>query len=91
MSLTANQVRDGLIEAGADPAVVRKLALDCEKERRDNPDTYRKCPRCYGYHSIRGNFDDLCDPCVKTILEHFPEHPSVPHIRAAMARWSTPR
>jgi len=27
----------------------------------------------------------LCDKCQQIILEDFPDHPSVPHIRAALA------
>ena len=39
-----------------------------------------KCPRCWHMsHSL--NFDNLCNHCVAVILEDFPEHASVPHIK----------
>ena len=87
MSLTTNQSRDRLIESF--PMMVndlRILALDCESDRKKDLETYSKCPRCYGHHSVRGNFDNLCDGCVKTILEHFPEHESVAGIKKCLSR-----
>jgi hypothetical protein len=42
-----------------------------------------KCPRCWHWHGVRENFDNLCDSCCKVILADFPNHPSVAHIRAA--------
>ena len=92
MSLTPNQARDNLAEA-LEPMntetirAIKKAAQDCEQERKADLETYLKCPRCYGQHSVHGNFDDLCDPCIKTILEYFPNHASVPHIKAALAQW----
>lgn len=59
-----------------------------------------KCPRCWHWHGVIENFghlpeeieakpelekEKLCDGCQKTILENFPDHPSVPHIKAALA------
>jgi hypothetical protein len=64
------------------------MAADATEARKLDPETYARCPRCYGYHSIHGNFDNLCDPCQLTIQREFPDHPSVPHIRAAMAKWA---
>lgn len=59
-----------------------------------------KCPRCWRWHGVLENFghepgcalpegrnpdrEKLCDRCQKIILEHFPDHPSVPHIKAAV-------
>lgn len=57
-----------------------------------------KCPRCLHWHGVTENFghtpediaadpelarEKLCDDCQALILEHFPNHPSVPHILAA--------
>ena len=91
MSLTTNQARDALLEViPLNTAMVRELknhALEATEKRKQDAETYFHCPRCYGEHSVRGNFDNLCDGCVKTILEHFPEHESVPLITAALAWW----
>jgi hypothetical protein len=90
--MTTNEARDRLIEETPlnteTIRAIKKWAQHAEDERKADPETYAKCPRCYGHHSVRGNFDNLCDGCVKTILEHFPDHESVPHIRAALAKWS---
>jgi hypothetical protein len=42
-----------------------------------------KCPRCYR-HTPEGhfNFDHLCDRCCTVILDLFPNHWSVPDIKA---------
>ena len=92
--LTPNQIRDALFESApltTDAAVaIKNLALKLTEARKQSPEEYLRCPRCYGYHSIHGNFDSLCDPCQQTILRHFPEHESIPHIRAALARWKVP-
>lgn len=92
-SLTPNQARDGLLECLGPVSTkmvreVMKLARECTEERKADPETYLRCPRCYGYHSVHGNFDNLCDQCQQTILQHFPDHESVPHIKAALAKWS---
>lgn len=91
-SLTPAQARDALLSrrnlTTDEVVMIKKLYGRCVDERKADPETYTKCPRCYGLHSVRGNFDDLCDGCVKTILEHFPNHASVPHIKAAFAKWT---
>ena len=46
-----------------------------------------ECPRCRIVHTIQHNYDNLCDRCCKVLVEDFPDHESVPHIRAAMAAW----
>ncbi len=51
-----------------------------------------KCPRCKKTTAAgRFNFDGLCDRCQELILEHFPDHESVPFIKASLeaqrARW----
>lgn len=90
--MTTNQARDNLLEAlplTTDIASeIKNLAHEANEERKQDAETYSRCPRCYGYHSIHGNFDNLCDQCQQTILEHFPDHASVPHIKAALAKWS---
>lgn len=89
--MTTNQARDSLLESAPltteTVREIRNFAQEANDERKLDTETYFKCPRCFGQHSIHGNFDNLCDPCVKTILEYFPNHPSVPHIRAALAKW----
>ena len=89
--MTTNQARDGLLEAV--PLTtdivqeIKHVAQEANDRRKADPD-YVKCPRCYGYHSVHGNFDNLCDNCQRTILEYFPNHASVPHIKAALAKWT---
>lgn len=90
--MTTNQARDSLLESmplnTEGIREIRNLAQHAEDERKADPETYFKCPRCYGHHSVRGNFDNLCDGCVKTVLENFPEHASVPHIKEALGKWN---
>lgn len=43
-----------------------------------------KCPRCWHWHGVIENFDNLCDKCQKIILTDFPNHPSVPYIKSAL-------
>lgn len=92
--MTPSQARDAALEGVAlhldAVRALRNAALDCTADRAaDTAGTYLQCPRCKGWHSIHGNFGDLCDGCQRTILEHFPEHESAPHIRAALARWKS--
>lgn len=49
---------------------------------RDDPN-YVKCPRCWIYHSIKDNYDCLCDRCCRVLVDAFPNHESVPHIKAS--------
>ena len=88
--MTTNQARDNLLEAiPLTTEIVRELknlAQQANEARTLDADTYSKCPRCYCHHSIHGNFDNLCDQCQKTILQHFPDHESVPRIIAALAK-----
>ncbi len=59
-----------------------------------------KCPRCWHWHGVTDNFghlpeeievnpslakEKLCDRCQQTILKDHPNHPSVPHIKTALA------
>lgn len=62
-----------------------KWGRECTEARKSDPETYSKCPRCYGYHSYHGTFDNLCMDCCLTIVRDFPNHESVPHIKAAFA------
>lgn len=45
-----------------------------------------KCPRCLHYHPVIENFDNLCDRCQQILLTHFPNHPSVEHIKIALEK-----
>ena len=96
-ALTPNQSRDMLLDATPPAASfvreIRNAAQMDAEARKADAETFAKCPRCYGLHSVRGNFDNLCDTCQETILEHFPDHASVPFIRAALlSRWpATPK
>lgn len=90
--MTINQARDRILDSfeqltTAQVQQIRKLALASREERRNDPETFLKCPRCFEFHTIHGNFDNLCDPCQQTILEHFPNHPSVPFIKEALKKW----
>ena len=42
---------------------------------------YNQCPRCYHYHSIQNNYDNLCDRCWPHLIKHYPNHWSVPYIK----------
>lgn len=44
-----------------------------------------KCERCRHFHTVKLNFDNLCDRCCHSILEGWPEHWSVPFIKASFA------
>jgi hypothetical protein len=50
-----------------------------------------RCPRCKRYHDIIDNYDNLCDRCVTALINDFPNHESVPHIKANIcqqqAKW----
>ncbi len=48
----------------------------------NNPN-YVKCPRCWHYHSILLNYDSLCDRCCNVLETAWPDHESVPFIKAA--------
>ncbi len=39
-----------------------------------------KCARCFRYHLANLNYDCLCNRCINIILNHFPQHASVPFI-----------
>lgn len=82
-----------------DIQAIRVKALEVESVRRNARGRFARCPRCFGHHPQLGNFghlpeeiaaepklagEALCDQCQETILEFFPDHASVPHIKAAM-------
>lgn len=48
-----------------------------------NDPNYTKCPRCWMYHAVKDNYDGLCDRCCRVIVDSFPNHESVPHIKAS--------
>lgn len=55
----------------------------------NNPD-YTKCPRCWHYtHEGLHNHDGLCDRCCRVLLDHWPDHESVPHIKQRRTHEST--
>jgi predicted amidophosphoribosyltransferase len=55
------------------------LIKDCSEDEHS-----RKCPRCWKWHDIIENYDDLCDRCQRAILSSYPNHESVPGIMAAL-------
>ena len=91
--MTTNQARDKAIECmpltTSNVRELKNMAKSAEDERKLDGEVYVKCPRCYAHHSIHGNFDNLCDQCQKTILQHFPNHASVSHIKSAIGKWFT--
>lgn len=80
--------RESVESEGDTINLIRKLyQLSQEDRRNDDTGTYLECPRCKGYHSIHGQFDNLCPACCETLVQHFPDHESVPHIMEANAKW----
>ena len=70
-------------EAEADRAHDALFSPDCAVEVeavRDNP-AYGRCPRCWHYHTVKLNYDHLCDRCCIVLMSAWPDHVSVPHIR----------
>lgn len=50
-----------------------------------NDPNYAKCPRCWHYtHEGIENYDGLCDRCCRVLADNFPDHPAVPHMKAAI-------
>lgn len=58
-------------------------ASDLLREPDDSDPNAVKCPRCWHYHYIKMNFDNLCDNCCHIILDCFPDHWSVEGIKKA--------
>lgn len=90
--MTTTQARDSILDNAGELTTdfireLKNVAADSNEIRKQDPEAYVKCPRCYGHHSIHGNFDNLCDPCQITLVQHFPDHESIPFIKAAQARW----
>jgi hypothetical protein len=44
------------------------LGINIRVEKADG----QKCPRCWKYHTVRGNPQELCDGCISAILEGLP-------------------
>jgi Zinc finger found in FPG and IleRS len=44
------------------------MGLEIKVEKADG----QKCPRCWNYHTVRGNPQELCDRCISAILEGLP-------------------
>lgn len=95
MSKTIAQARDALLECRPlFTEVVRDVKNFCVQAndlRKADPETYFECPRCRGYHSVRGNFDNLCDGCCHALTQDFPWHPAVPEIRRCGMQWHKPK
>jgi hypothetical protein len=49
------------------------MSIIDEMEVKVTPTTGVKCPRCWHYHYVRENYDNLCDRCCRTILDDHPE------------------
>lgn len=45
------------------------LGMEIKVEKADGV----KCPRCWKFHSVQGNPQDVCDTCVLSILEGLPQ------------------
>lgn len=44
------------------------------------PSTGLKCPRCWHYHHVKENHDNLCDRCCLVMMADFPDHEETPAI-----------
>jgi len=90
--MTTTQARDSMIDSlelsTNEIRRIKNISKEADEARAQDSETYSKCPRCFCHHSIHGNFDNLCDGCQRTILEHFPNHPSVKHIIEALNKWT---
>lgn len=47
-----------------------------------------KCPRCWHYHHVKANHDNLCDRCCLVMMADFPLHEETPAIRE---KWEAQR
>ena len=47
----------------------------------DNPRAV-KCPRCWHYHTVGENHDNLCDRCCHVMMNAWPGHLATPLIKA---------
>ncbi len=52
---------------------------------RDDPQ-FCKCPRCWHYHAVKENYDELCDRCCHVLVEAWPEHDAIPGIQESWER-----
>lgn len=71
------------IETEADrdyEALVSPHPTAVARSLKEDPN-YVKCPRCWHYHTVILNFDQLCDRCCHVMQEAWPHHPSTPHIK----------
>mgnify|MGYP000930103236 CR=1 FL=1 len=51
-----------------------------------NDPNFVKCPRCWHYHSVKLNHDNLCDRCCRVMVENFPDHEQTPFILASLEK-----
>ncbi len=73
------------IESEADKdgeALMSPMPTIIVRSLRDDTN-YIKCPRCWHLHTVKLNFDGLCDRCCSVLVEAWPNHESVPLIVAA--------
>lgn len=45
-----------------------EMGIEIEVRKADGV----KCPRCWNYHTVGGNPQELCDRCISAILEGLP-------------------
>jgi hypothetical protein len=73
----ANLDKDGEALLSPMPTVIARSLLDDPR--------YVKCPRCWHMHSVKENYDSLCDRCCLVLIDAHQDHASVPHILANRA------
>lgn len=58
-----------------DELSILKMSIEDKEWISDSchPNGYFKCNRCYRKHFIVNNFDLLCDGCVNTLINDFPD------------------
>jgi len=74
------------IEAQADmdcEALMSPMPTAIARSLRDDP-AYCKCPRCWHFHTVKENHDELCDRCCRVLIDEWPRHESVPKIKASL-------
>ena len=65
---------------------LKHLALGETERRKNLPDTYVKCPRCYGYHDQMLNIDKLCERCEAHIAPYRYDRRLTSHGTCTMVR-----
>ena len=67
-NFTPYQMRDMLLEEQCAEhfkilSVIKNLANEEQKRRKELPDEFVECPYCRGYHNELNNIDKLCEKC----------------------------